>query len=283
MEKLKLKDTKKSYIVVVIFGFVVGIITELVNLLPNNDLWGLSSIAGAFGFWIFSTTIIIYLSSSNKNAMINAFLYLTNMCIGYYLLQGIIDLINPTITVDKIFQWDHLFYWIGISILCGIVAYILYFWNNDKKIYSSFLYALPVAGMFSDTVNNCLKFHYSHTQLLQTILDIVFLTILFILFFKKSNKKVIYIATIVLVAFVGYFTVFPKSYNLTTEASITCELEGIEEKFYIKIREDGKIIEKKGNEEIYNEIDIQSFKTAPEVIRALQDYYESKGGSWNMK
>ena len=48
MEKIKLKDTKKSYIKVIIFGLIIGIVTELVNLLPNSDILGWSSIAGTF-------------------------------------------------------------------------------------------------------------------------------------------------------------------------------------------------------------------------------------------
>ena len=60
MEKMKLQDTKKSYIKVIVFGLIIGIVTELVNLLPNSDVLGWSSMAGTFGFWIFTTTFIIY-------------------------------------------------------------------------------------------------------------------------------------------------------------------------------------------------------------------------------
>lgn len=278
MEKIKLQDTKKSYTKVIVFGLVIGIVTELVNLLPNNDILGLSFIAGTFGFWIFTTTFIIYLSCSNKNAMINTFLYLASMCFSFYLLQGIITFFTPNITVDGLIEWSHLFFWTIISIICGIVAYILYYWNKNN-MFSDILYALPIAGMLIDTVNNCLKFYYSHTQLLGAILDIIFLIIMFCFFMKKTNRKIIFIITVILVAIIGNFTVFPKSYNLTTEATIVCELDGKEEIFYIKIKDDGEIIEKKGNEKIYKEIDINSLKSVPEVVHALQNYYESKGGT----
>ena len=45
------------------------------------------------------------------------------------------------------------------------------------------------------------------------------------------------------------------------------------------MKDNGEIIEKKGNEEIYKEIEITSLKSVPEIVHALQDYYESKGGS----
>ena len=95
---MKSKYAKKSYIEVICFGAIIGLITELLNFYPNDDLWGWSSIASSFGFWIFSTTFVIYFSSSNKNAMINTFSYLSSMCISYYLLQSIIDFFTPNVT-----------------------------------------------------------------------------------------------------------------------------------------------------------------------------------------
>lgn len=278
MKKIKLQDNKKSYIKIIVFGLIIGAVTELVNLLPNNDMLGLSSIAGAFGFWIFTTTFMIYLSCSNKNAMLNTFLYLASMCCSFYALQGMIKFFTPNITVDGLIEWSHLFFWIMIAIICGIVAYILYYWNKNNQ-FSNILYALPIAGMLIDTVNNCLKFYYSHTQLVGAILDVIFLIIMFCLFMKKSNRKIIFIITIIVVAIIGNFTIFPKSHNLTTEATIVCELDEREEIFYIKIKDNGEIIEKRGNEEIYKEINMDSLKSVPEVVHALQDYYESKGGS----
>ena len=282
MEKIKLKDTKKSYIKVIIFGLIIGIVTELVNLLPNNDVLGWSSIAGTFGFWIFTTTFIIYLSCSNKNAMFNTFLYLVSMCCSFYVLQGVIKFFMPNVTVDGLIEWSHLFFWIMIAMICGIVAYVLYYWNKNNQ-FSNILYALPIAGMLLDTINNCLKFYYSHTQLLGAILDVIFLIIMFCLFMKKSNRKIIFMITIIFVAIIGNFTIFPKSHNLTTETTIVCELDGKVETFYIKMKDNGEIIEKKGNEKIYKEIEITSLKSVPEIVHALQDYYESKGGSCSTK
>ena len=181
-------------------------------------------------------------------------------------------------TVDGLIEWSHLFFWVMIAMICGILAYVLYYWNKNNK-FSNILYALPIAGMLLDTVNNCLKFYYSHTQLLGAILDVIFLMVMFGLFMKKSNRKIIFLITIIFVAIIGNFTIFPKSHNLTTETTIVCELDGKEETFYIKMKDNGEIIEKKGNEKIYKEIDITSLKSVPEVVHALQDYYESKGGS----
>lgn len=267
---------------VLCFGAMIGLITELLNFFPNDDLWGWSSIAGSFVFWIFSTTFVIYFSSSNKNAMINTFLYLSGMCISYYVLQGIVDYFTPNVTVDKFIHWDHLLFWVGISALCGLVAFVLFYWNK-KTIFSNVLYALPVAGMLVDTINNCIKFYYSQTNLANSILGIAGLMIMFVVLFRKSNKKGIFIVTLIVVSLVGFILFPTTSQNITSEATITCELNGESEVFYIKMRDDGKILEMEGDEAVYEEIDINSLKTIPEIIHALQDYYESNGGTWKFE
>lgn len=279
---MKLKHKKKSYIQVMCFGAVIGLITELLNLFPNDDLWGWSSIAGSFVFWIFSTTFVIYFSSSNINAMINTFLYLSSMCVSYYVLQGIVDFFTPNVTVDKFIHWDHLLYWVGISALCGLVAFVLFYWNK-KIIFSSVLYALPVAGMMVDTINNCMKFYYSQTNLANSILGIVGLIIMLVILFRKANKKGIFVLTLIVVSLVGFILFPTTSQSITSEATITCELNGESEVFYIKMRDDGKILEIEGDEAVYEEIDINSLKTVPEVVHALQDYYESNGGTWKFE
>lgn len=279
---MKLKHTKKSYIQVICFGAVIGLITELLNLFPNDDLWGWSSIAGSFVFWIFSTTFVIYFSSSNINAMINTFLYLSSMCVSYYVLQGIVDYFTPNVTVDKFIHWDHLFYWVGTSALCGLVAFVLFFWNRRTK-FSSVLYALPVAGMLVDTINNCMKFYYSQTNLANSILGVIGLVIMLVVLFRKANKKGIFLLTLIVVSLVGFILFPTTSQSITSEATITCELNGESEVFYIKMRDDGKILEIKGDEAVYEEIDINSLKTVPEVIHALQEYYESNGGTWEFE
>jgi hypothetical protein len=278
-KKFKLEDTKKSYLLVTVFALGIGFLTELINLLPSDDFWSASSIAGTFGFWIFTTTFVIYFSSSNKNAAINTFIYLAGMNIGFYLTQGIIDYFTPGIAVTGFMQWSHLYFWLFVSVLCAGVAYFLYFWSGDNK-FSSALYALPIAGLLVDTVGMCIKFYYSRTYLLQCILNIIFLVIMLVVFTKKSKSKLIFIFTVIVVAAIGYFANFSNfSQPITTQTTLICEIDGVEERYYIKVRDDGKILERTGNEEVYNEINIEEFTTLPEIVHAFQEYYESKNGT----
>lgn len=279
---MKLTHTWKSYVRVLLFGAVMGILTELLNFFPYNDLWGWSSIAGSFVFWIFSTTFVIYFSSSNRNAMFNTFLYLGGMCVSYYVLQGIVDFLTPNVTVDNYLQWSHLFFWLAIAAGCSLVAYVLYFWNRDT-VYGSALCALPVAGMLVDTLNNCMKFYYSHTNLANSIFGVVGLGIMLVVLFKKSRRKGVFSIVCVTVAILGILFFPGSSQAVTTEATMTCTLNGETEVYYIKMRDDGKILELKGDEAVYAEIGIDTFQTIPEVIHALQAYFESNGGTWEFE
>lgn len=89
--------------------------------------------------------------------------------------------------------------------------------------------------------------------------------------------------TLVIVTVIGHITIFPKTQSITTEATIIGEINGNSDVYYIKMRDDGKLLEIKGNEQVYEEINIQSLETVPEIIHALQDYYDSKGGSWKFE
>ena len=168
------------------------------------------------------------------------------------------------------------------EVFCGLVAYVLFYWNK-KTVWGSVLYALPVAGMLVDTINNCMKFYYSQTNLANSILGIIFLLIMFVVLFKKVDKKCIFVFVLIVVALIGFILFPTTSQSITMESTITCELGSETEVFYIKMRDDGKILEIEGDETVYEEIDINSLKTIPEVVHALQNYYESKGGAWKME
>jgi len=272
-------DTKKSYVIVVFIGLVIGFITEGVNLLPNDDFLSASSIAGTFGFWIFTTTFVIYFSCSNKNAMINTFIYLVCMNIGFYFLQAILDYFIRDIRVEKYVQWSHLFFWIGVSCICAVVAFVLYYWNRKSTIFS-ILYALPVAGMFLDTIGIVLKFFYARTHFLQLILNIVFLVIMLIVFTKNAKSKWLFLTAMIVVLTIGYFTVTPNfSQSTTMQTTLLCEIGDIEEVYFIKIRDDGKILEKSGNAEVLEDIKVDELNTLPEIVEAMREYYESQNGT----
>ncbi|MFT8321903.1 MAG: hypothetical protein ABF649_13440 [Bacillus sp. (in: firmicutes)] len=193
----------KSYLLYVGFGLVGGIITRLSDFSPNDDLWSFSSIATLFGFWMLTVTLIIYYSSSNKNAAINVLLYLFGMNFSFYFLKYLFGLFVPMFYNEGI-QWNLFILYNVFALVCSAISYVLYFWNKENKM-SNFLYALPVSGLAAETIGVIIYLYNNHTFLFQVIFDSISLIIVGYWFYKKVNNKLIYLVTIIVVTLIGYF------------------------------------------------------------------------------
>ncbi|MDN4493007.1 hypothetical protein [Ureibacillus aquaedulcis] len=206
VHRQKIQIQLKSYLLFVGFGLVAGILTRLTDFLPNDDLWSFSSIATLFGFWMLTVTLIIYFSSSNKNAAINVLLYILSMNFSFYYLKYLLGFFIPRF-YNEDFQW-HLFILYSVfALVCSAISYVLYFWNKNNKT-SNFLYALPVSGLAAETIGVSIYLYNNHTFLFQLIFDSLSLIILGYWFYQKVNNKLIYIATIVAISLIGYFLVY---------------------------------------------------------------------------
>ncbi|WP_245622823.1 hypothetical protein [Lysinibacillus contaminans] len=202
----KLDGSFKSCSFVIGLGLLVGLITRLTDFFPYDDLWSFSSIATLFGFWMLTVTLVIYVSSTNKNAAINVFLYLFGMNFSFYFLKYILGFFVPRFYNDG-FQWDLFILYNILALVCSAIAYVLYFWNKDNKL-SSFLYALPVSGLVAETIGISIYLYNNHTFLFQLIFDFLSLIVLGCWFYKKVNNKLIYIMTIVAVSSIVYFVIY---------------------------------------------------------------------------
>ena len=194
----------KSYLLVISIGLTAGIITRLSDLFPYDNLWGFSSIASAFGFWILTTTLIILFSCSNINAAINVFLYLSGMNFSFYFLQYILGFYFLRFYNSGGFHWGLLIDFDLLALICAVVSYVLFFWNKDNKI-SNILYALPICGLGAETIGVLEFFISTHTYLFQLIFDFLSFSVLGYIFYKKVNNKLIYIITVLIGTLLGYY------------------------------------------------------------------------------
>ena len=207
----KLKDNYKSYLFISAFGLVMGIVTRLTDALPYHSLWSFSSIAVDYGFWIITSTAIIYFSCSNKNAALNVFLYLFSMNFSFYLLEYILIhytnfyqllLGDMDLTIVSRFNWSLLIAFDALALLCGVTSYVLYFWNKNNKI-SNVLYALPLCGLITETILLLDRLYNMGINLFPLILNSVGIVVFGCLFYKKSNNKIIYIVAIIIGSLFG--------------------------------------------------------------------------------
>lgn len=202
----------ESYIIMFLIGIAAGTITRLTDFLSNNSLWSFSSIATLFGFWIFSITIIVSCSSSNKRAGINTFLYMFGMTISFYVLEYLLGMFLPRFDNGG-FRTSLFIIYTVLSLVCGMGGFLLYFWNR-KNNFASILYALPVSALLAETVGVAIYLFTNQIYLFQLLFDLSCTIGFGILFFKKANNKILYSMTSVIVAVMVYLIIYRPFLNV---------------------------------------------------------------------
>lgn len=205
---MKIRDQKKSYFIIFLIGMAVGVLCRLTDFLPYEEsLWSLPSVATLFGFWIASVGMITCLSSSNKGAFINSFLYMFGMTISFYGLKYLLGFWIARFSNEGTFQTELFIVYSGLSAACGIGSFVLYFWNRQNG-FNSFLYALPAGGMLAEAAACLFVLCNRHMLLAQTIFDFAFGLAFGIGLYRKAYNKVIYMATMIVAAVLVFLLVY---------------------------------------------------------------------------
>lgn len=204
---MKIKDNKKSYLLLFLFGVLAGVVCRISDLFPYEDLWSLSSIATLFGFWIASVGLITCFSSSNKGAFINSFLYMFGMTISFYGLKYILGFFIPRFSNDGRFQMDLFIVYSLLSVACGVGSFVLYNWNKENKV-SSILYALPASGMLAEAIGCLFVLVNQHMLLAQTLFDFFFALLFGAALFKKAKNKMLYLISMIVVTALVFLLVY---------------------------------------------------------------------------
>lgn len=202
-------DKIKSYILTAVFGIIAGLLVAFFSTFPKDDLWAFSYFSSeTFGFWMFTTSIIVLFSEKTKNAFLNSTIYvglmfaITAICktITDYqiqLNQGTLEdyffINNYNSFSEYIFKsiFNVILYSITSAIVCGVLGLIL--WNGRRNTkFSKLLLIAPAIYILFETVFMYYKLFTAHTMLFMSIIDTVCLILyIFIfskyLFFKKAS------------------------------------------------------------------------------------------------
>lgn len=194
---MKIRDQKRSYFIIFLTGMVMGILCRLTDFLPYEEsLWSFPSVATLFGFWIASVGVITYLSSSNKGAFINSFLYMFGMTGSFYGLKYLLGFWSERFSNGGQFQTSLFLVYSVLSVACGIGSYVLYFWNR-QNVFNSFLYALPAGGLLAEAAACLVVLCNRHMLLAQTIFDLAVGLAFGIGMYRKAYHKMLYIGTVI--------------------------------------------------------------------------------------
>ena len=202
MSNIKLVHSLKSYTTIFIFGIFVGCVCRLLDYFPSDTLWSFSSIQTMLGFWIITNTIIVLLSTSNICAGISSFLYMFGMTLSFYAFQALLGVFIPIFSGS--FRLSLFVLFSFLSLPCALAAFILYYWN-EKNIFSTLLYSLPVGALIAEAIAIYIYFLEYHSYLFQLLMDIVGVVIFGIYFLYKVKNKKIYLFGIILSTIVFYY------------------------------------------------------------------------------
>lgn len=188
--KVIFKDNIKSYLLIFLLSIVAGLLVVFFCEFPNNDLWAFYYWSSeTFGFWMFSTSLIVLLSEKRKNATINSMIYIFVMFLittiyksfhsywnGHTPFNSLMDL-----SLNHMYGW--LLYSVPPAVICGILGAIL--WSGRKNnIYRKILCILPVVFIFIESIILFYSVFINHTKLFSAITDLIWF-ILYIIFLKK--------------------------------------------------------------------------------------------------
>ncbi|MCI9039222.1 MAG: hypothetical protein HFJ29_05065 [Clostridia bacterium] len=189
--KIIFKDNIRSYLLIFLLSIIAGLSVVFFCEFPNNDLWAFSYWSSeTFGFWMFSTSLIVLLSEKRKTATINSTIYIFIMFLittvyksfrlylnGYTPFNSFIDL-----SLNSLYGW--LLYSVPPAIICGILGAIL--WSGRKNnIYGKMLCILPAIFILLETILLFYSVFISHTKLFSAITDLIWF-ILYIILLKKE-------------------------------------------------------------------------------------------------
>lgn len=162
-----------------IIGIGVGILTGYLRAFNPMSFWSFSDIAGRYGFWIFTVSLIAHLSNNKRNAGVHSFLYMIFMCIAYY---GYLYLTKGFLYKKQFLLW-------GIfSVVASGYAVLIRIARDNQRKRDIAICVIPLTLLGIELMNMIYLFIQWHTSFLQVLIDFVGVITLGYLFSKGKQK-----------------------------------------------------------------------------------------------
>lgn len=192
--KIVFRDRLASYLTIFVLGIIAGLLVVLFCELPDHDLWSFYYWSSkTYGFWMFSTSLIVLCSEKRKSAVVNTatYIFLTFLITtvymsfrvyrnGYTPFESLADL-----SIHHMSGW--LLYSAPPAVLCGVLGAVL--WSGrENHIYGKILCILPALFILCETILLFYHVFTEHTKLFSAVTDLICL-IVYITILKKGSFK----------------------------------------------------------------------------------------------
>lgn len=198
--KILFKDKWKSYLLILFFGILMGVMSGLTARLSDDGLWAFGNIGtGTLGIWMFILSIIVLGSENRKTAVINTIIFIYSL----FFVTAIFRLSDsylisyatreaPCTLFEYLTNWDAINWYFGYAseietLLAVIVSPILYF-GRKNNWFGKIMRILPLCYLLLEFVSYFCRVILEHNQLFTTIVNFV-LIIAYFFFIKDSFKK----------------------------------------------------------------------------------------------
>lgn len=183
------KDKLMSYFLISACGVLAGFAVVLHCELPDNELWSFYYwSASTFGFWMFSTSLIVLFSENRKCAAVNSGIYIFLMFFittAYKSLSMFREGLTPfqtlgELTLNSITGW--LLYSIMPAVVCAVLGLVL--WSGRKNtVLGKILRLLPMLFITAETIVMLYYVLTTHTKLFSALTNLLCLAAYILIYF----------------------------------------------------------------------------------------------------
>lgn len=188
------RDNAKSYLLVAALGVLAGTVVVIICELPDNSLWSFYYwSANTFGFWMFSTSLIVLFSEKRKSAAINAGTYIflmffiTTVYKSFRLYWNGNTPFNTLFEVSLSSAYGWLLYSIPPALVCAVLGLIL--WSGRRSTFwGKTLQIMPAVFILIETFVLFYNVFAYQTRLFSALTDLICLAAYIVIYFSAIKK-----------------------------------------------------------------------------------------------
>lgn len=189
------KDNIKSYLLIVTLGVLAGLAVVLFCELPDNNLWAFYYwSAHTFGFWMFSTSVMVLFSEKRKCAAINAGIYIflmffiTTMYMSFRSYWSGKTPFNTLLEVLLSCADGWLLYSIPPALVCAVLGLVL--WSGRKNTFwGKILQIMPAIFILVETVVLLYNVFAYQTRLFSALTNSICLAAYMVIYYSVVKKS----------------------------------------------------------------------------------------------
>ncbi len=189
MTRVLFRHGVRSYLAAAGLGVLAGLLVAFFSLFPADGLWGLAYFSSAtFGFWFFSTGLIVLFSEKPYTAALNAALYVYFMfyVTGIFKRLAVVDKGYNDLSYFRDGLWQELAYGALPALVCAALGFAL--WYGRKKSPPCVLLRFaPAACIAAEAVLSWIAVAGRGQMLFIALLDTALAALITLILYKNSD------------------------------------------------------------------------------------------------